>query len=82
MGDRLAFHGQISPGETTMSTITKQTPEATLGSYFVDLFKVDADQFQLLAQKPRFDRDCDYLNRPYELSDLMRQATAAGVWPR
>ena len=53
-----------------------------LGTYFVHLFEVDADQFQLRAQKPRCDRDCEHLNRPYELSDLMRQATAAGVWPR
>jgi hypothetical protein len=68
--------------EMTMSTITNQTPEAKLGTYFADLFKLDAEQFQLLAQKPRFDRDSEYLNRPYELSDLMRQATAAGVWPR
>jgi hypothetical protein len=65
-----------------MSTNLKQAAETTLGTHFVDLFKVDAEQFQLLAQKPRFDRDCDYLNRPYELSDLMRQATAAGIWPR
>ena len=68
--------------EMTMSMITKQTPEAKLGTYFVDLFKVDSEQFQLLAQKPRFDRDSEYLNRLYEMSDLMRQATAAGVWPR
>ena len=65
-----------------MSTDTQQTHDARLGTYFVDLFKVDADQFQLLAQKPRASRDADYLNRPYELSDLMRQATDAGVWPR
>ena len=66
----------------TMSTITNQTTEVSPGTYFAHLFEVDADQFQLRAQKPRSDRDCDYLNRPYELSDLMRQATAAGVWPR
>ena len=65
-----------------MSTISKQTPDASLGTYFVDFFKVDADKFELLGQKPRFDRDSEYLNRPYEMSDLMRQATAAGVWPR
>ena len=65
-----------------MSTRIDQTGEASLGAYFVHLFKVDADQYQLLSQKPRYDRDGDYLNRPYELSDLMRQATAAGVWPR
>jgi hypothetical protein len=66
----------------TMSTITNETTEASPGAYFAHLFKVDADQFQLLAQKPRFHRDSEYLNRPYELSDLMRQATDAGVWPR
>ena len=60
-----------------MSMTTNQHNAASLGSYFVKLFEVDADQFQL-AQKPRADRDC---NRPYELSDLMR-ATAAGIWPR
>ena len=65
-----------------MSAITIQTTEAALRTYFVHLFEVDADQFQLRAQKPRSDRDCECLNRPYELSDLMRQATAAGVWPR
>jgi len=63
-----------------MSTI--QTAQASLGACFVHLFKVDVDQFQLLAQKPRTRRDCEYLNRPYELSDLMRQAFDAGVWPR
>jgi len=47
-----------------MSTDTQQTHDARLGTYFVDLFKVDADQFQLLAQKPRASRDADYLNRP------------------
>ena len=66
----------------TMSAIKHQTTEVSPGTYFVHLFKVDADQFQLLAQKPRFHRDCEYLNRPSELSDLMRQATDAGVWPR
>ena len=34
-----------------MSTITNQTTEASLGTYFVRLFEVDADQFQLRAQK-------------------------------
>ena len=65
-----------------MRTVTNETTEASPGTSFVDLFKVDADQFQLLAQKPRFHRDSEYLNRPYELSELMRQATDAGVWPR
>ena len=65
-----------------MSTVPKETAEVSPGTTFVHLFEVDADQFQLLAQKPRFHRDSDYLNRPYELSDLMRQATDAGVWPR
>jgi len=40
------------------------------------------DQFQLLSQQPRPPRDSEYLNRPYELSELMRLATDAGVWPR
>jgi hypothetical protein len=61
---------------------THQTTEGSLGAGFVRLFKVDVDQFQLLAQKPRARRDSEYLNRPYELSDLMRQACDAGVWPR
>ena len=65
-----------------MSAITNQTTEASFGTYFVHLFELDADHFQMLAQKPHCDRECEYLNRPYELSDLMRQATAAGVWPR
>ena len=65
-----------------MSTIKDWTTEVSPGTYFVHLFKVDADQFQLLAQRPRSPRDCEYLNRPYELSDLMRLATDAGVWPR
>jgi hypothetical protein len=42
------------------------------------LFKLDVDQFHLSAQKP-CSRDCDFLNRPYELSDLMHRATAAGL---
>ena len=58
----------------TMSTITNEPTEASPGAYFAHLFKVDADQFQLLAQKPRVDKDSEYLNRPYELGDLMRQA--------
>jgi hypothetical protein len=61
----------------TMHTITNQTTDA----YFVDLFKLDVDQFHLSAQQP-CSRDCDFLNRPYELSDLMHQATAACLWPR
>ena len=66
----------------TMNTITNQTTEASLGNYFVHFFEVEADHFQMLAQKPRSDRDCEYLNRPYELSELMCQAVAAGSWPR
>jgi hypothetical protein len=54
-----------------MHTITNQTTEASLGAYFVDLFKLDVDQFHLSAQQP-CSRDCDFLNRPYELSDLMQ----------
>jgi len=65
-----------------MSNTTDQAAEASPGTYFARLFKVDAEQFQLLAQKPRVDKDSEYLNRPYELSDLMRQATDAGFWPR
>lgn len=64
-----------------MSTIAKHTTAEPFGAYFVHLFEVEADHLQL-AQKPYRDRDCEYLNRPYELSDLMRQATAAGFWPR
>jgi hypothetical protein len=52
------------------------------GTYFAHLFKVDADHYQLPAQQPRPHRDSEFLNRPYELSDLMRLATDAGVWPR
>jgi hypothetical protein len=66
----------------TMSKTTDKTTEASSGTYFARLFKVDAEQFQLRAQKPRFHKDSEYLNRPYELSDLMRQATDAGIWPR
>ena len=35
-----------------MSTITNETAEPSLGAYFVRLFKVDADQFQLLSETP------------------------------
>jgi hypothetical protein len=66
----------------TMSKKTDPTTETSPGNYFVRLFKVDAEQFQLQAQKPRAHKDSEYLNRPYELSDLMRQATDAGIWPR
>jgi len=66
----------------TMNTITNQITEVSLGAYLVGLFKVDTDQFQLSAQKPRAGRECEFLNRPYELSDLMRQAGGAGLWPR
>ena len=65
-----------------MSTVPKETAEVSPGTTFVHLFEVDADQFQLLAQQPRPPRDSEYLNRPYELSELMRLATDAGVWPR
>ena len=68
--------------EMTMSTMTNEPIESSLGANFVRLFKVDADQFRLLAENPRSDPGCEFLNRPYELSDLMRQATAAGLWPR
>ena len=53
-----------------MSTITNETAEPSLGAYFVRLFKVDADQFQLLSEKPQSDRGCEFLNRPYELERL------------
>jgi hypothetical protein len=65
-----------------MSTNTKQNDDASFGSCFVKLFELDADQLQLTAHHPRTERDGEFLNRPYELSDLMRQATAAGLWPR
>jgi hypothetical protein len=65
-----------------MSRIINETSESSRGAHFVNLFKVDADQFQLSPRKSRRERDCEFLNRPYDLSDLMRQATAAGVWPR
>ena len=61
-----------------MNTIRDQATKSSFGNYFVHLFEVDADQFQLRAQKPRFDRDCEYLNRQYELSELMRQASRFG----
>ena len=81
--DPLLSRLQLPPEwEMTMSTITNETAEPSLGAYFVRLFKVDADQFQLLSEKPQSDRGCEFLNRPCELSDLMRQATAAGLWPR
>ena len=57
-----------------MSTNTNPSTDTSLGAYFVHLFEVDTEQFQLRAQPPHFDRDSEYLNRPYELSDLMRQA--------
>ena len=57
-----------------MSTNTNPPPAASLGAYFVHLFEVDTEQFQLRTEPPHFDRDSKYLNRPYELSDLMRQA--------
>ena len=65
-----------------MRTITDWTSEVSPGTYFAHLFKVDADHYQLPAQQPRPHRDSEFLNRPYELSDLMRLATDAGVWPR
>ena len=65
----------------TMSKTTDQRTKTSPGTYFACLFKVDAEKFQLQAQKPRDHKDSEYLNRPYELSDLMRQATNAGVWP-
>jgi hypothetical protein len=67
--------------EMNMLTTTDQT-QPSFGTFFVHLFEVNADRFQLPAQKPARDRDCEYLNRPNELSDLMRQTTVVGVWPR
>ena len=58
--------GIAAEWEMTMSTITNETAESSLGAYFVQLFKVDADQFQLLSEKPQSDRGCEFLNRPYE----------------
>jgi len=65
-----------------MRTITEWTGEVSPGTYFAHLFKVDADHYRLPAQQPRPHRDSEFLNRPYEMSDLMRLASAAGVWPR
>jgi hypothetical protein len=67
--------------EMTMSTNTNHTTGPALGAYLVHLFKVDADQFQLPGQNPRADRGSEYLNRPYELGELMHRAAGAGVWP-
>jgi hypothetical protein len=49
-----------------MSTPTNHPVGPSLGTRFVQLFEVDADQFQMPIQKPPRDRDCEYLNRPYE----------------
>ena len=65
-----------------MNANPDRTTEASLGTDFARLFRLDVDQFQLLGHTPRFNRECDYLNAPYELSDLMHQAIAAGMWPR
>ncbi|HET9716438.1 MAG TPA: hypothetical protein VFP60_09670 [Pseudolabrys sp.] len=61
-----------------MIALASSAGEASFGTYFVRLFEVDADQFQLLAQSTRPHRDCEYLNVPHDLSDLMRQTTASG----
>ena len=64
-----------------MST-TNQFSAVSFGVYIVDLFKVDTDPFKLPAKTVHPDPTHDeYLNRPYDLSDLIRHATAAGVWP-
>jgi hypothetical protein len=52
--------------ELSMSTPTNHPVGPSLGTRFVQLFEVDADQFQMPIQKPPRDRDCEYLNRPYE----------------
>jgi hypothetical protein len=65
-----------------MRTFTDQTTKLSFGTYFVHLFEVNADRFQLLADRPALDRDCEYRNCSYELSDLMRQANVAGARPR
>jgi hypothetical protein len=59
-----------------MSDTTSQMTDVSPGTYFVHLFDVKAEQFRLL------DRHAGSLDRPYEASDLMREAIAAGVWPR
>jgi hypothetical protein len=68
--------------EITMRAITDQTTQPSFGASFAHLFDVNVDRFLLSAQKPECDRDCEYLNRPYELSDLMRQTIVLGVRPR
>ena len=60
---------------------TNQSTAVSFGAYIVDLFKVDADQFQLPAKTAHPDPTHEHLNHPCELGDLIRQATAAGVWP-
>ena len=65
-----------------MSKTTDRTTKTTPGTYFARLYNVDTEKFQLQAQKPRVHKDSEYLNHPYELSDLMRQAADAGFWPR
>ena len=49
------------------------TTDQSFGTFFVHLFDLNADRFQLPAKTPACDRESEYLNRPNELSDLMRQ---------
>ncbi|HKS86055.1 MAG TPA: hypothetical protein VJR71_11295 [Pseudolabrys sp.] len=59
-----------------MSTVTSQPTEVSPHTCFVHLFDVKMEQFRLP------DRSAESLKRPYEASDLLREAIAAGVWPR
>jgi hypothetical protein len=65
-----------------MSAVANRGTEAPHGTDFVRLFKLEVGPFKLPGQKPGACRDGESLDRPYELSDLMREAIAAGVWPR
>ena len=65
-----------------MTVIGTRPVETSRGKEFVRLFKLDVHPFKLLGQKHCPDRDLGRLDKPYELSDLMRQAIEAGVWPR
>lgn len=59
-----------------MSTVTSRPADVSPRTCFVHLFDAKAEQFRLP------DRSAENLKRPYEASDLLREAIAAGVWPR
>ena len=65
-----------------MNINIQTTTLSRLGAYVEYLFEEKDDrEIEELALKPHPDPTSRYLNRPYELGELMHQTVSCGFWP-